>query len=94
MVTINPAHRGIWDVLSVSRLLCATQRSSSSIFKMQRTRWGVRRYSAAAQSDSQFELRPGAAMFEAGSFANGAGLATHAALSPSTRSGTRTSGRT
>jgi selenocysteine lyase/cysteine desulfurase len=47
---------------------------------VQRSRWGVRQYSAAAQSDAQFELRPGAAMFEAGSFAYSAGVCTHAAL--------------
>ena len=47
---------------------------------IQRSRWGVRQYSAANQSDTQFELRPGAAMFETGSFAYGAGVATHAAL--------------
>ncbi len=47
---------------------------------VQRSRYGVRQYSAANQSDTQFELRPGAAMFETGSFAYGAGVATHAAL--------------
>jgi selenocysteine lyase/cysteine desulfurase len=45
-----------------------------------RSRWGVRQYSAANQSDTQFELRPGAAMYETGSFAYGAGVCTHAAL--------------
>jgi selenocysteine lyase/cysteine desulfurase len=47
---------------------------------IQRSRWGVRQYSAANQSDTQFTLRPGAAMFETGSFAYGAGVCTHAAL--------------
>lgn len=45
-----------------------------------RTRWGVRQYSAANQSDTQFELRPGAAMYETGSFAYSAGVCTHASL--------------
>lgn len=47
---------------------------------VRRSRYGVRQYSAANQSDSQFELRPGAAMFESGSFAFGPGLCTHAGL--------------
>ena len=47
---------------------------------VQRSRWGVRQYSSANQSDSQFEVRPGAAMFESGSFAYGAGVCTHASL--------------
>jgi selenocysteine lyase/cysteine desulfurase len=47
---------------------------------VQRSRYGVRQYSAANQSDTQFELRPGAAMFESGSFAFGPGICTHAGL--------------
>jgi selenocysteine lyase/cysteine desulfurase len=45
-----------------------------------RSRYGVRQRSAANQSDAQFELVPGAAMFETGSFASGAGAATYAGL--------------
>jgi selenocysteine lyase/cysteine desulfurase len=45
-----------------------------------RSRYGVRQRSAANQSDAQFEVLPGAAMFEAGSIATGAGLCTHAGL--------------
>jgi selenocysteine lyase/cysteine desulfurase len=47
---------------------------------IQRSRWGVRQYTSAYQSDSQFEVRPGATMFESGSFAYGPAVCTHAAL--------------
>jgi selenocysteine lyase/cysteine desulfurase len=47
---------------------------------VRRSRYGVRQYSAANQSDTEFTLRPGAAMFESGSFAFGPGLCTHAGL--------------
>jgi selenocysteine lyase/cysteine desulfurase len=47
---------------------------------VRRTRYGVRQYRSANQADSQFELVPGAAMFEAGSFSYMGGVCSRAAL--------------
>ena len=45
-----------------------------------RSRWGVRQSRAAKQSDTAFDLRPGAARYETGSFAYSGGICAHAAL--------------
>jgi selenocysteine lyase/cysteine desulfurase len=49
---------------------------------MQRSRYGVRQYSSpgGTQTDSQFQLRPGAARYETGSFSYVGGTCAHAAL--------------
>ncbi len=50
--------------------------------KLQRSRYGVRQYSSpgGAQTDAQFQLRPGAARYESGSFSYVGGTCAHAAL--------------
>ena len=49
---------------------------------MHRSRYGVRQYSSpgGTQTDSQFQLRPGAARYETGSFSYIGGTSAHAAL--------------
>ena len=50
--------------------------------KLQRSRYGVRQYSSpgGTQTDAQFQLRPGAARYETGSFSYVGGTCAHAAL--------------
>jgi selenocysteine lyase/cysteine desulfurase len=49
---------------------------------VQRSRYGVRQYSSPnnAQTDAQFQLRPGAARYETGSFSYVGGICAHASL--------------
>jgi selenocysteine lyase/cysteine desulfurase len=50
--------------------------------RLERSRFGVRQYSSpgGTQTDAQFQLRPGAARFETGSFSYIGGTCAHAAL--------------
>lgn len=49
---------------------------------VRRSRYGVRQYSSpgGTQTDAQFQLRPGAARYESGSFSYAGGTVAHAAL--------------